>query len=107
MGSRYRAQWRSPAFHFAWNFVLGGDDDEYFRDLEATDQAEELEGHPFFPGGQMPGSRSGDPAATVNRHAIGMAVGSRPLLAWFKEAEEKAGIAHVPGRRWPLARGRG
>ena len=53
----------------------------------------------------MPGGRSGEPVATVDRHDDGKVVGSRPLLAWFHEAERGADIDPVPGHgRYGLRR---
>lgn len=53
--------------------------------------------YPLFPQGQLHGGRKGTPIA-VDRHRTADPVGPRTLLAWFKEAEQLAGITHVPGR---------
>lgn len=53
--------------------------------------------YPLFPAGQLTGGRSGDPRAE-ERHASAKSVNRRTLGEWFKEAEQLAGVPHVPGR---------
>lgn len=52
---------------------------------------------PLFPSGQLAGGRSGDPRAE-ERHRSAKPINRRTLGEWFKEAEQLAKIAHVPGR---------
>lgn len=95
----------------------------YLRLLEAAYRRGEIKDYPFFPQGQLPGSRTArgllpnrpglrDPArpfardyrtpetptATVERHATAKPVGQRAILGWFDRAEAKAGVAKVEGR---------
>ena len=53
----------------------------------------------LFPRGQMPGGRSGNARATVERHGINAKpIGGTAIRKWFKKAEKLAKIRHVRGR---------
>lgn len=65
----------------------------YLRDLE-----KHCADYPLFPGGQMPGGRSGKGVATVARHATAEPIDRSVLDGWFHEAEDLAGVPKVKGR---------
>lgn len=66
----------------------------YLRDLEAAGGD-----YPLFPQGQLAGGRLGHGVATeAQRHAG--PVSKDTIRAWWRRAEELAGIEHVPGRGW-------
>lgn len=81
----------------------------YLRELEQT-----AADYPLFPSGQMPGGRAhargfgsradskwrvpDHPVATVERHAAAPALDRSVIDDWFRETEELAGVAHIPGR---------
>lgn len=69
--------------------ALGG----YLRTLETA-----LPDYPLFPQGQMPGGRSGEPVADPQRHGTARPLDRKTLREWFLEAEERAGVPHVPRR---------
>jgi integrase len=52
---------------------------------------------PLFPAGQLLGGRSGRPRVST-RQRDAQPVGRRAVLSWFREAEERAGVAHIRGR---------
>jgi integrase len=52
---------------------------------------------PLFPAGQLVGGRSGRPRVSA-RQREAQPVGRRAVLSWFREAEERAGVAHIRGR---------
>lgn len=68
--------------------------------LGALEAAPTIDDYPLFPGGPLPGGRSGTPAADPARHAAGPIVTTSAMRDWWREAEFVAGIPHVSGRLW-------
>ena len=58
----------------------------------------ELADYPLFPQGQMPGGRKGAPVAEVERHGTARPLNRKTLNQWFRDAERRAGVVHVPFR---------
>lgn len=65
----------------------------YLRDLEAN-----AADYPLFPAGQMPGSRKGNPVATVDRHREARPMDMSAMRAWHRLAEERCEITYMKGR---------
>lgn len=65
----------------------------YLATLEGS-----LPDYPLFPQGQLPGGRKGAPVADPTRHGQAAPVDRATIRAWFLEAEERAGVPHVPRR---------
>lgn len=54
--------------------------------------------YPLFPQGQMPGGRKGQAVADPARHGTARPVDRKTLGEWFRRAEDRAGVPHVPRR---------
>lgn len=57
-----------------------------------------IKDYPLFPSGQMPGGRSGNPMATIERHATASPINRRTIVEMFALTEAKAEVEHVAGR---------